>query len=434
MTDGQTRLYIGIDLGTSGCRAIAIDENSDVIAECSLPLAAGKHDGNLHEQDPLDWWETVQRILTTLLNHIDAGLVRSIAVDGTSGTLMLTDKSGRPCSPALMYNDARCQQQAAAIAAVAPQDSGAHGATSGLAKLLYLQAGKHDMPPRHALHQADWISGKLCNRFDISDENNCLKLGYDSQQHCWPDWLDRLGVERSLLPHVVAAGTTIGTIDKGVAKGRGLSLSTRILAGTTDGVAAFLATGANQIGDAVTSLGSTLILKVLSERPVFAPEYGVYSHRLGDRWLVGGASNVGGTTLLQYFSYRQMEDMTGQLEPAVATGLNYYPLPGPGERFPVCDPDKQPVLTPRPGNDVQFFQAMLEGISTVEAEGYRLLAELGAPYPKSVRTVGGGARNPAWQEIRRQRLGIQMPQAQHQQAAYGTALLALRSDKPTGRP
>jgi len=433
----EDRLYLGIDLGTSGCRAIAIDIKGNVIAECALPFKPGKHDGYKHEQDPRHWWDITQKVLITLLNHIDASKVHSIAVDGTSGTLMLCDKQGKPCSTALMYNDERSTEQAVKIAAIAPQDSAAHGASSALAKLMYLQEQVALKPPsktaskpkRHVQFQADWIAGQLCHRADVSDENNCLKLGYDIVKRQWPEWFSALNIKPSLLPQVLAPGTPIGIIDKRMATALGLPNTTQILAGTTDGVAAFMATGANEIGDAVTSLGSTLVLKVLSDKPVFAPEYGVYSHRLGDRWLVGGASNCGGSTLLNYFSSKQLDSMSQQLTPDKATGLNYYPLPDVGERFPVNDHNKQPCLTPRPEDDVIFYQAMLEGIAKIEARGYQLLTELGAAQPTSIRTVGGGARIKGWTQIRSNFLNITMKTARHQQAAYGTANLARMADK-----
>jgi len=431
------RLYLGIDLGTSGCRAIAIDCDGNVIAECALPFQPGKHDGYTHEQDPRHWWDITQKVLITLLNHVDADKVHSIAVDGTSGTLLLCDKQGKPCSVALMYNDERSTEQAAKIAAIAPQDSAAHGASSALAKLMYLQeqpdiarASKTSLKStRHAQFQADWIAGQLCHRSDVSDENNCLKLGYDIVKREWPEWFSALNIDTSLLPQVLAPGTATGIIDNRMATALGLPNSTQILAGTTDGVAAFMATGANNIGDAVTSLGSTLVLKVLSDKPVFAPEYGVYSHRLGDRWLVGGASNCGGGTLLNYFSHKQLDSMSKRLNPDQSTGLDYYPLPDEGERFPVNDHNKQPCLTPRPEDDVVFYQGILEGIAKIEARGYQLLAELGAAPPTSIRTVGGGARIAGWTQIRSNFLNMAIKTARHQQAAFGTANLARMADK-----
>ena len=72
-------------------------------------------------------------------------------------------------------------------------------------------------------------------------------------------------------------------------------------AGTTDGCASFLATGARRAGEAVTALGSTLVIKLLSDKPIFAPDYGIYSHRIGETWLLGGASNTGGKVIEHLF-------------------------------------------------------------------------------------------------------------------------------------
>ena len=106
------------------------------------------------------------------------------------------------------------------------------------------------------------------------------------------------------------------------------------------------------------------------------------------------------------------------------TGLGYYPLPGRGERFPVNDPEKVSITEPRPENDAEFFQGLLEGIAEVEAAAYARLAELGAQPLRSVRTVGGGARNAAWSLIRAARLNVPMLDAASADAAYGAARLA----------
>ncbi|MGD8630276.1 MAG: FGGY-family carbohydrate kinase, partial [Gammaproteobacteria bacterium] len=118
--------------------------------------------------------------------------------------------------------------------------------------------------------------------------------------------------------------------------------------------------------------------------------------------------------------------LTRELQPDRLTGLDYYPLPARGERFPVNDPDLEPVLTPRPQAEARFFQGILEGIARIEVLGYRRLAALGAPWPTRVISTGGGAANSAWRTIRSQLLDIPVIAAGHQQAAYGTALLALR--------
>jgi sugar (pentulose or hexulose) kinase len=180
----------------------------------------------------------------------------------------------------------------------------------------------------------------------------------------------------------------------------------------------------------VTSLGSTLVLKVLGERPISAPQFGVYSHRFGDLWLVGGASNSGGAVLRRFFEDEQLRGLSAGMDPERETGLDYYPLPAAGERFPVNDPALAPRLSPRPADDRVFVQGLLEGIARIEAQGYGLLRDLGAPQVRRVLTVGGGASNPVWTRIRQRLLGVPVVPAAHQEAAFGAARLALWGPPP----
>lgn len=417
-----TPLYIGIDLGTSGVRACAINQQEEQLHTCTSTLPTPLRKGASITQDANLWWQAMEKVLTELFNQLDASQIKAISVNGTSGTVLVCDAQGTPLAPALMYNDASCSQQAQQISLTAPPNSAAHGASSGLAKLLYLQqAYPHAC---HLLHQADWIVGKLCGRFNISDENNALKTGYDPLTSSWPQWLDDLEVKRTLLPEVVAPGSVISTISKNLFSG--LNPDCKIVSGTTDSIAAFIATGAAKPGDAVTSLGSTLVLKVLCEHPVSAAEYGIYSHKLGHYWLAGGASNSGGAVLAHYFEPAQLQQLSHQLTPESPTGLNYYPLLQKGERFPVNDADLPPRLEPAANSDVIFFQAMLEGISQIEADGYKKLQQLGAPYPNQVETTGGGSSNMPWNHIRQHALGVPVLQARNSEACYGSALLAKR--------
>lgn len=417
-------LYLGIDIGTSGVRACAIDCEGVEHAQASCKLPEPERRGPVVSQRAELWWDAVLSTLKDLLARLDRTRVRAIAVDGTSGTLLLTDAHGTPLGPALAYSDTSAAEQLSRIDRVAPICSAARGTGSALARLLLLQ----DRYPnaRHALHQADWVTGCLTSQYEFSDENNALKLGYDPVARCWPEWLAKLAIRDELLPQVLVPGTPVGVVDAGIARNLGLPRDVLVVAGTTDGVAAFLSTGADQVGEAVTSLGSTLVVKVLYSRSISAPEYGVYSHRLGDAWLAGGASNTGGAALLKFFDVKTMNALMPRLRPECPTDLNFYPLPHRGERFPINDPNMPSRTSPRPEDDTVFFQGLLEGIASVEVAAYRRLEALGALYPTSVRTVGGGASNAAWTEIRGRQLRVPMQPTARGEAAYGTALLARR--------
>jgi sugar (pentulose or hexulose) kinase len=423
------KLYIGVDLGTSGCRAIVIDQSETIRVSASRPIPGPMQpQPHYSQQDPEIWWRTLIEVLTEIASACGNNPIAAIAIDGTSSTLLLTDREGKPLTPALMYNDSRGKEQLAVLKNVAPAGNPVLSASSSLAKLLHLRQGLST--DRYlALHQADWILGRLCGDYGYSDENNVLKLGYDPIERQWPNWLGRLQVHADILPRVAPTGTVIGELCQQAAKAVGLPQGITIVSGTTDGNAAFLATGAHRVGDGVSSLGSTLVLKILSDQPIYAAEYGVYSHRLGDRWLVSGASNSGGAVLANFFSQDEMVRMTPKLQPDRPTGLDYYPLLSTGERFPHNDADYQPRLQPRPSDDQCFFQGMLEGIANIEAEGYALLHRLGAPRPRSVYSIGGGALNEPWRRIREQKLGVAVVKAPQQEAAFGTALLALKGMK-----
>jgi sugar (pentulose or hexulose) kinase len=240
----------------------------------------------------------------------------------------------------------------------------------------------------------------------------------------WPQWLDKLKAPRQLLPRVVKPGAVMGTIKFELTERFNFPITTQIIAGTTDSTASVIATGVSQPGEAVTSLGSTLVLKVLADTPIFEPNYGVYSQPLDDKWLVGGASNTGGAVLTKFFDEEKITAMTPELKPAINTNLDYYPLISTGERFPVNDPELKSRTMPRPEDDIVFFQALLEGIAAIEQQGYERLAELGAPYPSKIYTTGGGAVNEAWTAIRSLMISVPIEISKRTEAAYGSALLA----------
>lgn len=409
-------VFLGLDIGTSGARAVGIDAAGKLVASCGTAMADF---GN--PRDPMTWWKAATAAIEATLDRLERAKVSAICVDGTSGTLLAVDASGEPLGDALMYNDVTLDAEVlAAIAQAAPGASAAHGATSGLAKAIALRK----LGASRVAHQADWISSRFSGRL-VTDANNALKTGYDPVATAWPDWIASLGFDLSLLPDVVAPGAIVGHVAPQAARAFRLPPETYVVAGTTDGCASFLATGAKSPGDGVTSLGTTLTLKLFSDKPIFAPEYGVYSHRILGMWLAGGASNSGGGALLAHFTADEMVALTPRLNPSQSTGLEYYPLEKPGERFPVADADFSPRIEPRPADRAVFLQGLLEGIAEVEALGYRQLEEFGAPPLNTVRSVGGGARNPAWTQIRAAKLRVPMIEAAANEAAYGAAILAM---------
>ncbi|NBV47461.1 MAG: carbohydrate kinase [Verrucomicrobia bacterium] len=415
---------IGLDLGTSGVRAVAVDASGKILGLGAAKLPPTKATGTRREQSPEDWWNGCRTALDELGKKIDLAGARAIAVDATSGTILPVDNLNRPLAQARMYDDADTGDLAAKIKSLAPRESAAHGATSPAARALEWTK----LPRLHCiLHQADWINVCLGATDWQTDENNALKTGYDPVSRTWPDWLRAFGLSPGILPEVVPAGTPIGRVSGQAANALGIPEGITIAAGTTDGCATFLASGATEPGEASTALGSTIVLKLLCDRPIFAPELGIYSHRIGDTWLAGGASNCGGKTLLQFFTPQQLTTLEPSLDPSRPTGTDFYPLPSVGERFPVSDPKLAPRLTPRPADDAHFLQGIYEAFARVEQRGFAKLAELGGPAVRSVRHAGGGSKSAAWMSLRAKSLGVPLAPAWSEEAAAGAARLAWRS-------
>jgi len=457
-------------------------------------------DKNSRYDDPDAWVSAVSTLLhgavTEESQAFDKNNVKSICFSGTSASCLLVDQNTghyvtrKPC----MYDydvtergdetTRKCGELAIqTICKFAPPRHTTTSPTSTLAKLLAWQYEKPIREYELLCHQSDYLAlhfmePSSASRSSSSDWHNCLKLGYDLQLLRWPGWLydclESLNIpSKSVLPEVISPpGQPVGFISESTAKEFCLPTSTVIVGGTTDSNAAFFAATAGTVerrhdasgdevqqqegslimGTAVTSLGSTLAIKQLSSTYVEDAGVGVYSHRFPSvlmrnrgasdnadaaAWLVGGASNVGCAVLRQEgFSNDELDELSRHIDPLEESPLEYYPLTKQGERFPVADSAKQPVLEPKPAGRREYLHGILQGISTVEREGFLALGKLGATprYPVHVWTAGGGSRNDVWTRMRQRRLRtafgsneLRVERAENVEASYGAAILASAS-------
>uniref|UniRef100_A0A7C9ALR6 Carbohydrate kinase FGGY N-terminal domain-containing protein n=2 Tax=Opuntia streptacantha TaxID=393608 RepID=A0A7C9ALR6_OPUST len=293
----------------------------------------------------MDWVRSWKETLFLLLEDIPIDLrplVASMSIDGTSATTLIIDSStGEALCRPLLYNES-CPDALPVVKSIAPPNHTVCTGSSTLCKLVsWWNSDSSGKESAALMHQADWLLWLLHGKLGISDYNNALKVGFDPEQDAYPRWLLSQPYA-SVLPSVTSPGAAIGTLKEDIKKQFGFSEDCVVRAGTTDSIAAFLAARATEPGKAVTSLGSTLAIKLLSRTRVEDARFGVYSHRLDDKWLVGGASNTGGAVLRQLFTDEQLEKLSKQINPEVPSSLDYYPLPAVGERFPVADPNMMP--------------------------------------------------------------------------------------------
>ena len=403
-------LALGIDLGTSGVRVAVLNQQRDLLYTDSSGYDRGL-------ADPDDWLTSCTQLIKAIPQELRSQL-KAVAVDGTSGTLVACDPDGTPLGKALPYNVA-CPEQLEQMRELVQADQPAASASGSLARALRLL--QQHSQPLILRHQADWISGWLVGDWRFGEEGNNLRLGWSLSDQRWPESLERLAW-REALPEIRPSGSRLGIMNTARAKQLGLSEDILVIAGTTDANAAVLTADAAD-DEGITVLGSTLVLKRFTSLPL-RDGAGTSTHRVGGRWLAGGASNSGGAVLRQCFPGIDLDELSRQIDPDQQSGLKLLPLIGRGERFPVDDPDLVPILTPRPVSDALYLHGLLEGLSQIERQGWTKLTELGAPAPKRLVTLGGGARNPQWRRMRQRLLGVPIRSCYSPPAA-GVARLAL---------
>ncbi|MDI3417598.1 FGGY-family carbohydrate kinase [Streptomyces luteolus] len=435
MTD--TPVWLGLDLGTQSVRVLAVDADGRTVAAATRPLTSHRA-GDRHEQDPAQWWTALAAACREALNGIPDGRVRALALCATSGTMLLADRAGQPLTPGLMYDDTRATAQAAraAEAGAALWDRIGHRPQPSwaLPKLLWLLRHTQNPPPPGArlVHQADHVTSALLGRPAQADSSHALKTGYDLDHDTWPtDLLDDLGIPEAMLPEVVRPGTRLGTVCAAAAEATGIPEGVAVVAGMTDGCAAQIGAGALEPGSWNSVLGTTLVLKGVTETRLRDPLGVVYSHRAPDgHWLPGGASSTGAGALSRDYGGRDLAALDTAAARHEPSSLLTYPLVARGERFPFLAPDAHGfTLGDRAtAAEADHYASLLQGIALVERLCFDYLDLLGAPIDGMLTLTGGAARSRYWSELRADILGRPVARPENAEAALGMAVLARTSD------
>jgi D-ribulokinase len=423
-------IWLGFDFGTQSVRAAAVSQTGQVLGRGSHSLAS-RREGPRHEQDPEDWWRALVLACRGAVRELPPSSIRGLAVDGTSGTILLVEPAGRALTPGLMYDDTRAVQEAYRV-----NEAGSDAWNSlgyrmqpswALPKLLWLLHEHGDVIPGARLaHQSDFINRRLAGGEVASDWSNALKTGYDLVHESWPhEVIQRLNVPEKILPRVVRSGTQLGTVCRQAAAETGIPEGTPIIAGMTDGCAAQISAGALEVGSWNSVLGTTLVLKGVTGELIRDPNGVVYSHRSPQgTWLPGGASSTGAGVLAQRFAGRDLDTLSAQAAEREPASVIAYPLASRGERFPFVAPEAEGFLQGDPSDEIDLFATLLQGVAFVERLCFDYLDLLGAPVKGSLTLTGGAARNRYWCQLRADILGRSVRLPENSEPALGMAILA----------
>ena len=407
------KFFGGLDFGTSGARISIINFKKELKYSNSVAYQYGF-------KNPNSWIDSCEKLLYNLPIHVKSNLDK-LAISGTSGTLTALDLKGDPIGEAIPYDQA-CNENKILIESLTSEEDHLRTSYSSLAKALKL-INKYgtDILLRH---QSDWITGWFLKDWTYGEEGNNLKLGWDLMKESWPKSYLNISWQ-NCLPQIIKSGEIIGQIHSGLAESFKLNKKLTIISGTTDSNASLIAAGLGK-EDGLCVLGTTIVVKKFIDNPI--KDKGITIHRVRGDWICGGASNAGCGILSKFFSDLEIKELSRQINTSKSTSLNLLPLNCKGERFPINNPNLEPILGPRPVSDSLYLQALLEGLANIELKGWEKLYELTGSLPKKIITTGGGSRNPQWRAIREQIINIPIISSK-KTTSFGTALLAINANQ-----
>jgi len=430
-------MFLGFDLGTSGVRALLVDENGRAVASAGAAYETRHPFSGASEQSPADWLRATKSALASLrADHggaVDA--VRGIGVSGQMHGAVLLDQAGEVLRPAILWNDSRSHLEAAQMDA----DPAARAISGNIVfagftapKLIWLRTHEAEIFARVAtvLLPKDYLNfcftGVLST--DMSDASGTAWL--DVGARAWSDDLLALShMTRAKMPALGYANQVIGTVTRAAAEAFGLPPGARVVAGAADNAAAAAGTGAVAEGDAVVSLGTSGVLMTARDR--FAPDPGravhSFCHALPGRWISMGVilSASDSMTWLSRITGRPVPDLAAEMGAADGPGrVRFLPYLS-GERTPHNDPDIRGAFL---GLDVAdgpsaLTQAVMEGVAFALRDCLEAIEATGARLDRILAT-GGGAQSGFWLESLANILNRPLDIAAN--GAHGAALGAAR--------
>lgn len=429
-------VLLGIDIGTTATKAVALDPARGVVGSWSRPAVIDNPVPGYAQADPEQWWANV----CALTKEAGALPVDAVAVTGMVPTVILLDGDGVPLTASIQQNDVRAEHEMAELTArlagtdVLSTTASAISAQSVGPKLMWLArhaAGALDAA-RSVVGSYDFVAARLTGRVTV-EANWALESGlWDLAAAKWSEPMLRgSGVPRDLLPPVLESGDPIGVVTRGAAAATGLRAGTPVYTGGADHVLSALASGITESGQVLVKIGGAGDILAVSREPVVDERLYLDIHAVPGRFLPNGCMAASGSAI-RWFAERlaagaplPVLDAEAATVPAGANGVVFLPYLL-GEKTPVNDPLARGAfagLYLGAGREV-LYRAVLEGIAYGFRQHLDVLADLGLPV-RSVRISDGGARSRLFAGIISDVLGRPLERlGPHQSSALGAAYVA----------
>ena len=445
-------LFLGIDIGTSGTKTLAIDESGRILADATDGYPAYHPRPLWSEQDPEDWWRATVATVRAAVSKAKAKAadVKAIGLSGQMHGSVFLDKSGKVIRKALLWND---QRTAAECEEIEQRAGGrkalirmvANPALTGFTapKILWLRnhEPKNFARTVKVLLPKDEVRRRMTGELatDVSDASGMLLL--DVAQRRWSKpLLSRLELDEDLFATCYESEEVTGKLTRQAAQELGLTTDCVVVAGAGDCAANGVGTGIVKSGALSTSIGTSGIMFVHSDDVQIDPRGRLHTfcHAVHGKWHMMGVSLTGGGAL-EWFTNRLCAEIAGgdkrrafealnqeasQVPPG-SEGLFFLPYLA-GERTPHADPHARGCfigLTLKHGRG-HMVRAIMEGVAYAMRDSLAIIKEMGVPV-RQIRASGGGSKSRLWRQIQADVFGQKVVTINAEEGpAYGVALLA----------
>ncbi|WGY47140.1 xylulokinase [Vibrio sp. ABG19] len=404
-------MYIGIDLGTSGVKAILLSANGEILASATTAMTVSRPKPLWSEQDPKQWWDATLNSLSELGKQHSLQQVQAIGLSGQMHGVTLLDGANQVLRPAILWNDGRCEQECLELEQLVPESRDITGNLMmpgfSAPKLKWLAKHEPECFTRVAkvLLPKDYLRFLLSGDFatDMSDAAGTMWL--DVGMRDWSDeMLSACGLNRSQMPTLFEGNQITGTLNQELAQQLGMAC-VPVVAGGGDNAAGAVGVGIVKPGQAMISLGTSGVYFAVSQGFTTNPAAALHSfcHALPGTWhtmsvILSAASCLDWVARMTGFSAvpAMMQALEAQQPQTDVIFLPYLS----GERTPHNNPNAKGVFFGLTHNTtpLHMAQAVLEGVGFALQDGLDALHMTG-DVPDNITLIGGGARSAYWRQL-----------------------------------
>jgi xylulokinase len=438
------RLFLGIDVSTTGAKALLIDEKGKVVASATTPLSLQTPKPLWSEQDPHEWWSGTAASIRRALAEAKAGgeVVAAVGLTGQMHGLVLLDADRRVLRPAILWNDQRtgaeCEEIHRRVGRETLVRECGNMALTGFTAPKILWVRNHEpsvyAKAKSVLLPKDYVRLRLTDTLAMDKADGSGTILFDLKARSWSRLLlDRLEIPADWLPPTFEGPETTGHVTRAATAETGLAEGTPVVAGGGDQSAGAVGAGAVRPGVVSLTLGTSGVVFATTDAPLVEPEGRLHAfcHAVPGKWHFMGVTLSAAGSLQWYHDTlaagESFDALVAEAEaaPAGSEGLVFLPYLS-GERTPYPDPLARGAfvgLTVR-HRRAHLTRSVLEGVAFSMKDCFALLQGAGLGAVNEVRIAGGGARGAPWRKVVASVLGLPMVTVTSTEgAAYGAALL-----------